>query len=260
MIYFNFNLKTVNESKTSEISISLIEVEAEKNINKSAEIKKEEPVKKAKPKPKTKPKPKLKAKPKEVNEIIEKSLPEIKKEVIKEVKEKTIEPLKEDAPKKEIEEKPEKIEEIKKPEKEIPEKEEDLKKEEPIEEDKSEQEQEKEDKTINNLENINLSVREKFNIHSQLKICYKKALDESGDEESEIRIVLTAEITKDGFIDSNLDEIIDLKRYEDDDEYKVAINNAKRALELCSPLRNLPVDKYEIWKEVVLEFGEEKEK
>ena len=52
---------------------------------------------------------------------------------------------------------------------------------------------------------------------------------------------------------------MDTERYDQEANYKITINNVRRAVELCSPLRNLPLEKYEIWKKVLLEFGEEQE-
>jgi hypothetical protein len=37
-------------------------------------------------------------------------------------------------------------------------------------------------------------------------------------------------------------------------DYKIVIDNIKRALDLCSPLRNLPIEKYDSWKEIILQF------
>lgn len=110
----------------------------------------------------------------------------------------------------------------------------------------------------NNLENLNLSAREKFNIQSQLKRCYNRAIDET-QLESDIKVTVKTTISEDGYISSDLNETTDSKRYNNPSEsnYKIAIDNARRAIDLCSPLRNLPLDKYYIWKEVVLDFGKE---
>lgn len=268
LIYANFNLKTVIEPKTNEISISLVEIDATKNTSKTKKIEEKTPTKKQK-----KPKPE-----KDPNEVFDKPLPEIKKEEVKKVQEDKIEepekeiikkkkeekskekePIKEIAEKKK-EEKPKEVEAEKEPKK----KEEEKPK--VVDAPKSEKEPEKkeennkddkEDKSVNNLENINLSVREKFNIQSQLKACYKRALVESETKDDKIRITIIAEVTLDGFIDSDLEEIIDTERYDKEANYKITVNNVRRAIELCSPLRNLPLEKYEIWKKVLLEFGEE---
>lgn len=269
LIYANFNLKTVVEPKTNEISISLIEIDATKNASKTEKIE-EVPVKKQK---KVKPK-------KDPDEVLDKPLPEIKKEEVKKVQEEKIEELakeitekkkeeksKEKEPVKEVvekkkEEKPKEVEVKKEPKKKEEEKPKPIETQKPQKEATKQEEDnkdDKEDKSVNNLENIDLSVREKFNIQSQLKACYKRALVESGTKDDKIRITITAEVTHDGFIDSNLEEIMDTERYDQEANYKITINNVRRAVELCSPLRNLPLEKYEIWKKVLLEFGEEQE-
>ncbi|MBM3589872.1 MAG: hypothetical protein FJX30_00650 [Alphaproteobacteria bacterium] len=101
----------------------------------------------------------------------------------------------------------------------------------------------------------NLSARETINIQSQLKMCYKRAIEESGFE-SRAKIIIKILISREGYIEDNLDEIIDMEKYNDPSfkEYKIIIDNIKRALELCSPLRNLPIEKYESWKEIILQF------
>ncbi|MBU6339779.1 MAG: hypothetical protein KGQ36_07425 [Rickettsiales bacterium] len=250
LIYANFNLKTIPETKTNEISISLLEVKSNKNLSTAKEEIKE-PVKK---------KPKAKPKEKPVEKVVEKSLSEVKKEEIKEIKEKEKELPQEkieEKPEKKVEKPKEKIEK-KKPEK-IEEKPKEVEVPKPQEEKQNTDQNDKKEASVNNLENINLSVREKFNIQSQLKMCYKRAAIESGSEENDTIIVVTAEISRDGFIESNLEEVIDDTKYQSDKDYKVAVENVRRGIELCSPLRNLPLDKYEIWKKVLLEFGKKEE-
>jgi hypothetical protein len=77
--------------------------------------------------------------------------------------------------------------------------------------------------------------------------------------QSKTKILIKVRVSEDGYIDSDLDEAIDIDRYNDPAEtlYKIGVDNVRRALDLCSPLRNLPLDKYDIWKEVVLEFDGE---
>lgn len=249
IIYANFNLKTVTEKKTNEISISLLEVKSNKN---SATPKK--PVEK-------KEKPKEKPVEKEVPKVVEQSLAEVKKQDIEEIKEKE-----KDLPEKKVEEKIEKKEEKpkekpeeKKPEEKEEEKPKEIKTPDQKEEKQQNNQNDKKDESVNNLENLNLSVRERFNIHSQLKMCYKRAAIESNSEDNDTIIAIIAEVSRDGFIDSNLEEIIDDERYQSDKTYKVTVENVRRAVELCSPLRNLPLGKYEIWKKVLLEFGKKEE-
>ena len=100
-----------------------------------------------------------------------------------------------------------------------------------------------------------LSTRETINIQSQLKLCYKRALEESGFE-SKTRIVIKIEISRDGYIENDLEDMIDLEKYNNPvyKDYKIVIDNIERALDLCSPLRNLPIEKYDSWKEIILQF------
>lgn len=100
-----------------------------------------------------------------------------------------------------------------------------------------------------------LSIRETINIKSQLKLCYKRAIEESGFD-SKNNVVIKLQISREGFIENDLDEMIDLEKYNNPEfkDYKIVIDNIKRALDLCSPLRNLPADKYESWKEIILQF------
>jgi BMFP domain-containing protein YqiC len=144
----------------------------------------------------------------------------------------------------------------------VPKKEEEsgAKKESTKESEEKKQENPKDSKVVdmaNSLENLDLSGREKFNIQSQLKFCYRMAQSES-KLESKTKVVAKVQISRDGKISINFDDLINKLRYDDPDEsdYRNTITNVKRALDLCSPLRNLPLDKYDIWKEVVLEFEE----
>lgn len=104
-------------------------------------------------------------------------------------------------------------------------------------------------------EGSTLSIRETINIQSQLKLCYRRALEESGFE-SKTKIVIKIEISQDGYIQNDLDEMIDLEKYNNPvfKDYKIVVDNIKRALDLCSPLRNLPIEKYDSWKEIILQF------
>ena len=109
-------------------------------------------------------------------------------------------------------------------------------------------------------EGSTLSIRETINIQSQLKLCYRRALEESGFE-SKTKIVIRIEISQDGYIQNDLDEMVDLEKYNTPihKDYKIVIDNIKRALDLCSPLRNLPIEKYDSWKEIILQFDVGKE-
>jgi len=110
---------------------------------------------------------------------------------------------------------------------------------------------------IEDLESLQLSAREKFNIQSQLRACYKRSL--ANIPKSNYTAVVTVTILQDGTIDFDSDNIIDAKLYNNpkDTNYKNRMDSILQTLELCSPLRNMPSDKYEIWREFTIEFGAE---
>jgi hypothetical protein len=111
----------------------------------------------------------------------------------------------------------------------------------------------------NRIENINLSQRERINIQDQLKSCYKQALKETKLTKSN-RIFVKVEISKTGnitFKPRNVLTVNEKDKQPNFEEQKLTIITVKKAIDLCSPLRNLPNEKYEVWREVVLEFEEQ---
>ena len=278
-IYTNFHTQKPDETNVVEVAVALISIDGaqdshnikEKPIvkneeEKPKEIKKEEKKDSSKVEAKSQkesPKDKVKKRVKKVAKATPvdsdaKPVEEINK---KEFKEKSaLEKVRNE----EIQEKEQKEETVSSDESDNKtSKEEDLgaskKEAEKSEEVKSETSIDKSSESLtNNIENLNLSAREKFNIQSQLKRCYNRAIDET-QLESDIKITVKTTISEDGYINSDLNETIDSKRYNSPNEsnYKIAIDNARRAIDLCSPLRNLPLDKYYIWKEVVLDFGKD---
>lgn len=280
-IYANFNLNKPEEKEIEAIAIAMVSIDGNQEAN---QILKQPSIKKELKKPKEKIKKEQTADKKSAT----KSPKESKKDEVKTEEKKATESKPEESiakpvaepNKKEFKEKitpekaksekialKEKEQEKKKTENEQDSKkskQEDLGAKEKEEEELPEEEEAEEiavnnsENTTNNIENLNLSAREKFNIQSQLRRCYNRAIDET-KLESDLKITVQAKISEDGYINSNLKEIIDKERYNNPKEpsYKIAIDNASRALELCSPLRNLPLDKYYIWKEVVFDFGKE---
>jgi hypothetical protein len=252
-IYANFNIKIHEEEELSEIviSMSILPIQGSDSKEPSPVSKNEKKIEEAKIKTKSEePKEikkekvkKTKSKTKEIKkkEIVapKKELKTPKKEDKKESKEKNL--------KKETEEK---IESNKKQEEAPPTPEEDK---EPLSKDPEIEELED---TSNSIENLNLSAREKLNIQSQLRLCYKRAIAESRFKAAH-KIIIKASIDENGFINSNIEELSKSEKYNETDALKASINNVKRAIDLCSPLRNLPVDKYEIWKDVTLSFDGE---
>ena len=275
VIYLNFNLRKPEESKTTEIAVSLVTLTGEEksNIDQFAstakeESKKDEGAKKVEAtkeaestkiveKNKVKKSPKKLARAKVAKAVkkavIEEKIKEFKPEEKEEIKQKDASKLQEDEVQNQNEDKEEN---------DVPKKEEEsgAKKESTKESEEKKQENPKDSKVVdmaNSLENLDLSGREKFNIQSQLKFCYRMAQSES-KLESKTKVVAKVQISRDGKISINFDDLINKLRYDDPDEsdYRNTITNVKRALDLCSPLRNLPLDKYDIWKEIVLEFEE----
>ena len=110
---------------------------------------------------------------------------------------------------------------------------------------------------IKSIKTIGLTNREKFNLYSQIKSCFQRAIEEKGQESSQ-RILVKIKISKSGFITSDisdLEEMIEFKEI-NKEQFKIAVYNAKRAIEICNPLRGLPKDKFTIWKEVILDFSQ----
>jgi hypothetical protein len=133
-----------------------------------------------------------------------------------------------------------------------------------VKEDQEDQE-EQYDFTKKSIDNLYLLVREKFNIQNQIKRCYQNALKEDGN--NKMAIYAHIFIAKNGFI--NTDLIIfkefaknkNLSNTEDADknqvdieQYNKAIKTVKKALKFCNPIRNMPQDKYNVWKEIDLQF------
>lgn len=245
LIYINFHSRIFPENKSEEISISLIVISDDKAPKKKKSVKKVSENKKELKKPITpleKDAPKKKqlkktTKSKDIKtitkakktKIVKKSKPVNKKKKI--IKPKNIPTTNSDnnsQPKEGVKKKS----------------------------DDKQNTSDKPDNEPSNLENLNLSAREKLNIQNQLKRCYNQAV--AGTTLGiDIMISIRVKIDKDGYINSDLDKIINVDRYNDPDDlnYKSAIDNARRTINLCSPLRNLPLSKYDIWKEVTLDFG-----
>lgn len=275
IIYANFNLKEVNENNTNTIAISLISLNGSEDVSNtkpSAAAKNEEP---------TTPVKKIKTKEVASSQVSSKKnqVREVKKNLTKSKPAKTaakpISDSKEDEFKQQEIAAQESPKEFSKPqEDEEVNKNHDEEERKTVNKEKDFGAEKKTDKTAeasdassstktsdnlaSNIDTLELSAREKFNIQSQLKRCYNRAVDET-KLESDLRIVVKAQISEDGYIDSDLNDNFDAERYNNPKEtnYKIAIDNARRAIDLCSPLRNLPLDKYDVWKAVILEFGKD---
>jgi hypothetical protein len=111
-----------------------------------------------------------------------------------------------------------------------------------------------ESKNVEKILSINLSARERINVRLQIKQCYKKAIYETSSM-SDIPIKVSVKLKLNGAIINSSIKVVNKENYKDyPSDLNVALANAKKALQLCSPLRNLPTDKYEIWKEMEFIF------
>jgi colicin import membrane protein len=111
---------------------------------------------------------------------------------------------------------------------------------------------------ITDPQSIGLSAREKLNIQSQLRRCYKMAINEA-QLDGKIKVIVKVQIDRDGIIDFPFDQMVDSNRYNNPTEidYKKVVDSVRKAVDFCSPLRNLPPEKYDAWKDVVLEFNDD---
>lgn len=100
-----------------------------------------------------------------------------------------------------------------------------------------------------------LSNRQKFNIQAQIKLCYQRAIFESRKYSNQ-KVVTKAKINQDGTIESDIYQQIKSENYLDPNnyQYKIAVDNVKRALELCNPIRNIPSNITEQLQDLIFEF------
>lgn len=103
-----------------------------------------------------------------------------------------------------------------------------------------------------------LSIREKVNIQKQIKMCYKNAMLKT-KKTSNLLISANVSVSRDGVINMNTINfnLVNDQKLEnvDKNDYDKTIENIKLALIYCNPLRNLPYQKYNIWKNMNLLFN-----
>ena len=249
LIYINFRIvkKEIIEIDRG-ISVGFADFTNNKEV--VPEVKKEEKPQEKKPPKKIKEKKKVAAKKKEIKSKSKKT--EKPKEIDKKPE------FKENLPEEKMQEKideEEKLIDDKKDEEEKIDKNEESETKAP-EEPKNTQKFYQSDEVIDDIEQINLSAREKFNIKTQFTACLSRAL--AGQENIGIMLIINIKISPDGVINYDFDKNFDVARYENKSEKKYiqAVDNAVKALELCSPMRNLPADKYDIWREFSIRFNQ----
>ncbi|MDR2526916.1 MAG: hypothetical protein LBC92_03520 [Rickettsiales bacterium] len=99
---------------------------------------------------------------------------------------------------------------------------------------------------------LELSTKEKDNIKTQLSGCYKKAILKT-QKDNKVKLVVNLTILENGVID--MDRVI-FNEIDDKNKeiYESAINNVKIALVFCNPILNLPLLKYDVWKNITFTF------
>lgn len=111
----------------------------------------------------------------------------------------------------------------------------------------------------NNKKSIyDLSIREKVNIQKQIKMCYKNAILKT-KKTSNLLMSVNISVSRDGVINMNTINFNVVNEHNseqvDRNDYNKTIENIKLALIYCNPLRNLPYQKYNIWKNMNLLFN-----
>ncbi len=207
-------------AKTKEIKVNIIEQKIKKKrvrkvTSKSKKTRAKSKVKK-KPKPKTKPK---KIKKKE----IKKQIP--KKTIINKVKKKK------EPPKKELKEIKKATKKIEKPQKLI-----------------------HDIKEYQGVDDFGISGREKANLKIQITRCYQES--KKNFQKLNLDVSINIRVARNGVIDYKnmiFTNQIELSKIDPKILKKITISIAK-TLQDCSPLRNLPKDKYDIWKNMNIKF------
>lgn len=100
--------------------------------------------------------------------------------------------------------------------------------------------------------NKQISISEKDAIMGQLAKCWNPPA--GAKDAQNLKVVINAEFNTDGsYIRS---EIADesRSRYNSDPFFRAAADAALRAVRMCSPLKNLPPEKYEYWRYMELHF------
>jgi outer membrane biosynthesis protein TonB len=96
-----------------------------------------------------------------------------------------------------------------------------------------------------------LSMSEIDAIRTQIQRCWN--VPAGARDARDLRIQIRLSLNKDGSLRGE-PEIVDRLRASTDPFYRTAAESARRAVLQCSPLKNLPPDKYERWRDIELVF------
>jgi len=87
-------------------------------------------------------------------------------------------------------------------------------------------------------------------IQQQLRACWR--LDPGAREAEDLVVEIRVRLNPDGSVRQA--NVIDVVRMVQDAYFRSAAENAKRAIDVCSPFK-LPVRKYDVWRELTLRFN-----
>ncbi len=96
-----------------------------------------------------------------------------------------------------------------------------------------------------------LSMSEKDLIRNQFQKCWD--VPAGAKDAYNLIVTLHIEVTEDGTV-TKVELARDTSRYNSDSFFQAAADSAMRAVERCSPLKNLPADKYGSWRDMELTF------
>src|SRR5262249_51002793 len=96
-----------------------------------------------------------------------------------------------------------------------------------------------------------LSMSEKDAIRQQFQRCWN--VPAGAKDAANLIVTLRVDLTQDGTV-TTVRRVGDEARYNSDSFFRAAADSAMRAVHECSPLKNLPTEKYENWSEMELTF------
>jgi outer membrane biosynthesis protein TonB len=246
--------EAMREPEPMVISVDVLPISEVSNVMKGQKLMKEKKAKAENKQEPKKPTPKIKSsqentpEPEKAPQVEEKPKPEEKKEAEKPKPEKE---EKKEEPKKPTEQKKEKPEETEDLDSilEAVKKQAQEKKDETGKDDASEEKQNISDKYDSSQP---LSLSERDAIVSQFYRCWR--VPAGSREDYTLIVTLKVVVASDGTV-QQIDLAKDQARYNSDTFFRAAADSAVRAVKMCSPLQNLPPDKYETWKDMELTFN-----
>lgn len=97
-----------------------------------------------------------------------------------------------------------------------------------------------------------LSMSQKDAIRSQIEQCWNAPV--GAKDAQNLIVTLHLELEQDGTV-TKVELAHDSSRYNSDSFFRAAADAAIRAVTRCSPIKNLPVDKYGTWRDMEMDFN-----